>query len=156
MNLPLKRGEVFAEEAYALGKMLDHSSWQQGEKIVRLITPSDIDAVWDNIGMVIFAEFSSHASEWAQIKKGQRWMYESALKNGAHCAVLCRHNVHPEDGKKINSKLDVVSFQPMFWDHSPVIGDLQIGNDRWQAFVRLWFKDPIRLRRWFLGRSAGI
>jgi hypothetical protein len=163
-------GDIYCEEAYALGKMLNHSAWQKGEqKLPRGITGSDIDAgyehslgafgsvpLFDNRGMILFLEFSRHEEKWENIKKGQRWVYEALIRQGPHCAILCRHNVAPESGRKICTRHDVVSFQAMLNDHGVVISALNESNADWQKFVFEWFKNPLRVRRWLLGREAGL
>lgn len=151
-----ERGAIRSTEAYALGKMLDHSGWQRGDKLVRLITPSDIDACWDNKGHVLFAEFSSQHSQWDQIAGGQRWLYESCVKSGPHCAVLCKHSVSAAAGRPINSRDDIESFHPMIYDHGLVFGKVVETNEWWQRFVGMWFDDPLQVRRKIFGKEAGL
>src|SRR6266540_2144726 len=135
-------GDVYCAEAYALGKMLDHSAWQQGDRrLPRGITASDIDAGFngrvgpfdgvtalDNLQRTIFIELSRHCGKWVEIQRGQRWVYKTLVTGGPHCAVICRHNVDPETGRKICTRHDVVSFQPMFYDHGIVVGELFESN----------------------------
>ena len=144
------------EEAYALGKMLDHTAWQRGDRILpRGITGSDVDFVLDNAGYEILGELSRTGAEWKQTSFGQRGVYEGLIRWGApHVAVFCRHNVALDDRRAISPKLDVVSFQPMLCDYNIVVGRVYEGNALWQAFVESWFKDPIRLRRRLLGSCA--
>ena len=174
----VRRGAIYAEEHYIHAKMLDHSCWQEGEqacwqkdapRLPRLITASDIDGVFwrllndplavpivlDNDKKMIFAELSSSQQEWLQVSNGQFRLYRGLLE-GPHCAVLCRHQVKPEDGRKICTRHDIVSFQPMFWDHGVVIGRVQGPNEAWQNFVLKWFADSIRVRRIFIGTSVGM
>ena len=164
-------GDIYSEQAYALGKMLDHSAWQMGDRrLPRGITGSDVDglgnrfggvsdgipATFDNSGRTILVELSSHLDRWRHVPSGQRWVYEALIAHAPHCAVLCRHNVTLKMGRKICTRYDVVSFQPMFYDHGVVIGDVFQSNDLWQKFVFEWFEDPIRARRRFIGLSAGM
>lgn len=131
-----KRGAIFAPEAYALGKMLDHSDWM----LPRGSLPSDIDICFDNNGRIIFCELSSSASEWSDISGGQRWLYESAIRNTRHCAVIARHNVQLADGRQINSKNDIASFQIMFHD-GVFLFSAAIDGKWWCWFVEHWFAD---------------
>lgn len=148
-------GAIRCEQAYALGKMLDHSSWQRGDKIVRLSTPSDIDACWDNRGRVIFGEFSSECFEWRQVEKGQIGLYQSVIRDTPHCAVLCRHNVSVRDNRPIDSKEDVRSFQVMVYDYGFLVTDV-LPESRWPRFVTSWFKDPLKVRRYVLKNVDAI
>jgi hypothetical protein len=56
---------------------------------------------------------------------GQRWLYESLIKGGPHCAVICRHNVRPEMACTIDTLRDVDTFQVMVWDFGRVTSPLQ-------------------------------
>jgi hypothetical protein len=178
MTDDVARGNVRSQEHYDLAKNLDHSCWQQGaqscwqkeaRRLVRLITGSDLDCVFwrllndplavplvlDNDRRMIFAELSSHAQDWRLLQTGQYKLYRGLLE-GPHCAVLCRHNVTPEQGKRICTRHDIVSFQPLVWDHGPVIANMQHGNAAWQDFVFAWFEDSLRVRRLIIGTSAGM
>jgi hypothetical protein len=103
------RGQIYCPEAYARGKMLNHGDW--ASILPRSITPSDIDAVFDNNGKLLFVEFSSRFSEWDRIPAGQRRLYQSLCRLGAR-AVLCKHRIPPL-GVEINTLHDVEAFQIM-------------------------------------------
>jgi hypothetical protein len=173
------RGAIYAEDRYVLAKMLDHSCWQQGEqscwekdapRLPRVITPSDLDTVFcrllndpmavplifDNDGCMIFAELSSNQDDWRLISTGQYKLYAGLLGGGSHCAMLCRHNIKPNDGKKICTRHNIISFQPMVWDYGPVISATVVSNSLWQKFVFNWFTDPIQQRRRLIGLNAGL
>jgi hypothetical protein len=152
--MTVMRGSMFAPAAYALGKMLDHSGW----KLDRGITPSDFDMAIDNDGSIMFCELSSWASRWAETKEGQRRLYRNAIRDGKHCAVLCRHPVKPEEQRQIDSCYDIESFEVMFYDFGPVYSGVLDGNAGWQWFVKKWIEPggPIWLRRLFLGRAIGM
>jgi hypothetical protein len=152
-------GSVILEEAFALGKMNDRSGWNG---LLRdKITPSDVDLCFDNDGAIIFIDFSNTFMRWDDLDKmlhGQRWFYESAIKHGPHCAVLCKHSVAPEMGRKIDTLRDVEYFQVMVWDSKPVMSPVYDGT-RWQAFVMLWVNNldgPLKIRRHILGTSIGM
>lgn len=131
----LMRGGIHSEEAYALGKMLDHSAWSD---LPRKITPSDLDMAFDNDGKIIFGELSSSECEWQRLSRGQRLLYENAIKNSPHCAVLCKHAVSLADGRPIDTRGDITSFQVMLYDYGLVICPVFDGNDRWQKFILRW------------------
>jgi hypothetical protein len=137
----MSRGSILHSEAYALGKMLDHSSWHYGFGLPRLITPSDIDAAFDNDGHVLFTEFSSVSREWKQLKAGQRRLYENIIRGTHHAAALCKHGVSPNDERPINTRDDIGCFQVML--HDPDIGFVipppfdQPGA--WERFIFKWF-----------------
>jgi hypothetical protein len=152
-------GSVILQEAFALSKMHDSSGWNG---ILRnKIIPSDVDLFFDNDGKIIFADFSNNCDNWDQLDrklKGQRWGYESMIRWGPHCAVLCKHSVAPEMGRKIDTLRDVERFQVMVWDFEPVLSPVYDGT-RWQGFVRLWVNyddGPLKIRRRVLGESVGM
>lgn len=148
MNATLPRGSILVEQAYAQGKMLDHSSWV----LPRNITPSDIDAVVDANGSVIFAELSTQCTTWGTLRKGQRLLHEALVRGGPHCSALCFHSVGAE--RPINSKTDVDSFQLILFDHGLIELDVWEGRF-WPGFVENWVKDPLRARRRLISRSLG-
>jgi hypothetical protein len=154
----MKTGSILSEEAYALGKMLDHTAWQRGDRILpRGITGSDIDFVLDNAGYEIIGELSRTANEWKQLSHAQKRVYEGLVRWGApHVAVLCRHDVGLDERRAISPKLDIITFQPMLCDHGIAVGRVYEGNTLWQAFVESWFRDPVRLRRRLLGACADM
>lgn len=143
------RGSIYAEAAYAQGKMLDHSSWNS--ILPRLITPSDIDMAIDNRGEILFIEVSSSTPNWYEIPKGQRRLYESLLRNstGNQAAALVRHSV-PKD-RQINTRTDIDEFSIManVSPRTPKTSDIFHGNERWQEFVTKWIEDAGRIMRWF-------
>lgn len=141
-------GSVIWEEAYALGKVLEHGGWNGA--LVRGITPSDVDFCFDNAGMIIFGELSATCREWSQLQRGQRDFYTNCIRDrlNCSCAVLCHHNVRPEAGRKINTRTDIKSFQIMMWEAGPVFSQVIEGNGKWQAFVFDWVNTaygPMRL-----------
>lgn len=149
-------GAIIWEEAYAQAKMLDHSGWSG--ILDRRITPSDVDFAFDNRnagGAIIYGELSSSCREWAQLQSGQREFYENCIRDRHHCAVLCKHSVRPEHGRKINTFTDIESFQVMVWDHGPVYSHAIVGNQHWQSFVVQWVNrsdGPMRARQRVLGK----
>jgi hypothetical protein len=157
-------GRVILEEAYAASKMLDNSGWSA--LLRHRITPSDIDhppigLCFDNDGSVLFADFSINCDSWAQLARtlrGQRWLYESVIKHGPHCAVICKHAVTPEMHRHIDTLHDVDAFQVMVWDFEPVLSPIYDGA-YWQGFVTTWVNEPdgpLRIRRHLLGIKAGL
>lgn len=156
-------GSIILAEAYALGKMVDSSGWNG--LLERKITPSDIDLpeiplCFDNNGAIIFVDLSNCYDRWDSHRtlRGQRWLYESLIKHGPHCAVLCKHGVVPEMDRKIDSLRDVESFHVMLWDHAPVYSQVYNGA-YWQSFVTFWVNKPtgpLNIRRYLLGVNAGL
>lgn len=154
-------GSIILEEAYALSKMLDHSGWNG--LLNNKKTPSDIDIpqtplCFDNDGAIIFVDLSINCDSWEKALKGQRWLYESLIKWGPHCAVLAKHSVKPEGHRKIDTLRDVESFHVMVWDFELVFSPLYDGA-YWQNFVIAWVNDtagPLRIRRTILGQHVGL
>ena len=138
LDLP---GAIYNEQAYAQGKMLDHSGWHG--KLPRGVTPSDIDAVWDNNGDFIFAELSSSKSTWNDLSRGQVLAYSNLIQHTIDVAVLFTHSV-PRD-RLINTYSDCASFQVM-WDDSGICLSKVFEGERWQRFVRAWFANPLNIR----------
>lgn len=130
-------GAIYCEEAYAQGKMLESSQWD--ERLPRGITPSDADLIFDNRGYLLFCEFSSEHTEWSQVKLGQKLLYESIVAHERATAALCKHSVGRD--KKIDTYGDVDSFQVMFCDKCELRVGKVIEGHRWPKFVIEWFKN---------------
>jgi hypothetical protein len=157
-----ERGKIFSEEAYALGKMLDHASWQKGERrLPRNITPSDMDIpgipmVFDNDGIMIIGELTRSGGAWGNLRYGQRLLYENLIKGTRHCAVLCHHKVDPEDRRHIDTRHDIVAFHVMVDDFGLIKRGPYEGNELWQSFVFTWMGgEAVDIRRRIIGISAG-
>ncbi len=158
-------GSIFYPKAYDAAKRLDHSSWQKGDdRLPRRVTASDIDVTFtpisgaftfDNQGKIIYCELTRYFANWNNVSRGQRWLYESCIRDGAHCAVICKHSVSPEEDRPIDTRHDIEAFQIMIYDCGFVSCQPYQGNENWQRFVRQWFSDPIWLRRYLLGRTIG-
>lgn len=149
-----ERGGIRNADAYARGKMLDHSAWQREVPLPNLVTPSDIDMVFDNKGWILFCEISSQYAEWPILREskggtGQVRLYEAAVEDSIHCAVLCKHSVPLVPQRPIDSRADIESFQVMLYDpqHGLLTTELFRGNAVWQRFVHLWFIDTRKVRR---------
>lgn len=150
-----KPGAIYAVNAYAQGKMLDHSGWHG--ILPRGITPSDIDVVFDNYGDILFCELSSKHATWPAVSRGQLFTYFNAIGPvSRHFAVLLKHSVA---GRQIDSFKDIDSFQVMlrkdsealFWPAEDRVRD---GPDEWQKFVQWWFKDVNAARKWTVERAV--
>lgn len=107
------RGSIRTHAAYAQGKMLDHSRWSG--VLPRLITPSDIDIVFDDARncRVCFCELSRSSSTWIGISTGQRRLYSRlvASGHGKVFAVLLKHCTPVSND--IDTYSGVESFQVM-------------------------------------------
>ena len=130
-----KRGAVYAEQAYAQGKMLDHSEWDG--VLPRQITPSDVDMVLDNWGRIVFVEFSRECGSWLELSIGQRKFYQAAVgKAGRHIAALCQHST-PVD-QQVKTRTGVVSVEFMFW-HNGSFRFAKGTNGHWIDMVDRWY-----------------
>jgi len=145
-------GDIHSLDAYIRGKLLDHSSWQKGERVLRDgITPSDVDVVWDNRGYAILGELSSQFSEWRSLDTGQRQTYEALIVGDRHVAALLRHHGAVYNGKKIDSRFDVVAFQIMLWHGGRFhVSEVFLGHERWSRFVFRWYENSPGMRDWFV------
>lgn len=132
-------GGIRSPEAYAQGKMLDHSSWY-GE-LARGITPSDIDAVVESYGQFIFMEFSRECESLADLKKGQRMMLRALSRlPGNHCVAVVRHAVFSHS-KQINTATDVETAY-VYFDMGQQVAVLD--RDEWVTFVTQFTHFPNR------------
>lgn len=137
------RGSILAEQAYALGKMLNHEEWHT---LPRNITPSDIDMVFDNNGMFLLCELKQNTADWQQLKKnsyGQWLLYSNLVLNGQgkHLAACVQH-VRPEQGKAINTMTDVIAFQVMACHKGRIVYSAVIPTrkgEHWRRFVECFY-----------------
>ena len=156
-------GKRICEQAYAQGKMLDHSGWY-GKLIRNGVptkgTPSDVDFIFlpkfilDNRGTFLFGELSSADVGWEDLVYGQRTMYENLLKaaGGTSVSVLCHHSV-PSD-TQIDTYTDIKSFIPMIWANGQICrAERFVGVERWQKFYPAWFADPLKIYKWLCEHS---
>ena len=134
-------GAIYNEAAYAQGKMLDHSGWRGN--LPRSITPSDLDAFWDNNGDFIFAELSSSQTLWSELSKGQVMAYSNLIQHTIDVAVLFKHSV--PINRQIDTREDCESFHVM-WDDSGICLSKVFSGDRWVRFVESWFANPLNVR----------
>ena len=144
-------GAIIAEQAYAQGKMLDHSEWNSF--LPRGITPSDIDAVVANGQHVLFWELSSQHTTWANVSKGQRRLAKDLVlgSNGNHWAALVKHSV-PKT-RTIRTVTDVDSFAVMFLGFDGGIQctnaiDASPNGAVWARFVREFYRNRTEAIRW--------
>lgn len=127
-------GRIIVEQAYAQGKMLNHSGWS----LERGITPSDVDFVIEASGCFLFAEFSRDCDSLACLSRGQQLMYRRLASKSEHdLVVVCSHSV-PRD-QIIDSQADINS-GTVYFDAGK--RSLQIDNEGWQWMVASWSKDP--------------
>lgn len=130
------QGRIMVEQAYAQGKMLDHSGWS----LARGITPSDIDFTIEASGQFLFAEFSRNCGSTDCLKKGQAMMYRRLCSKSDHnLVVVCSHSVEPD--RAIDSRTDVESCTIYFDAGKRTLsGD----NNTWQWLVESFTGDPER------------
>ena len=147
MSTSIKPGAIHSLEAYAQGKMLDHSGWYG--ILPRGITPSDIDAVFDNGGDILFCELSSQHATWGDLSRGQLLTYFNTIGPvSRHFAVLLKHSV---SGRQIDTLNDIDSFHIMirkdrdilFWPDQ----ENSASGERWNRFAKFWFKSAPAARR---------
>ena len=136
-------GSIISEQAYAQGKMLDHSEWHG--LLPRGATPSDIDMLIANRKKMIFVEFSRNCDDWEQLNTGQCWLYEDIVRNGAGkvIAALLQHSV-PTD-RTVRTISDVERFQIMYLSPMSEIKTTRTFETEhgfcWRRFVEQWVID---------------
>ncbi len=127
------RGRIRLRMAYAQGKMLNHGSWQ----FTKNRTFSDIDAVLDNDGKVLFVELERRAYpiNWPAIGTGQAWLYESVCQASNYFAcALARHNVEGDD-VEIDSRNDILDAVVCYRRGADCV---RLTGDEYRKFVELW------------------
>jgi hypothetical protein len=130
------QGRIMVEQAYAQGKMLDHSGWS----LARGITPSDIDFVIEASRQCLFAEFSRDCGSINCLKKGQAMMYRRIASKSTHdLVVVCNHSVEPD--KVIDSRTDVKSCTIYFDAGARTLSGK---TDLWQWLVESFTGNPER------------
>lgn len=138
------RGSIRDRAAYIREKMIDHSGWNG--VLPRAITPSDIDAVLDNDGAILFIEMSGATSDWNEYPDGQHRLYRNLVRNGGgrQLSVLCKHTTEP--GKDIDTLRNVTEFTVIYRSEDDVmaVDGLQyrtyVGNSAWREFVVQFFR----------------
>lgn len=129
-------GSIIIEEAYAQGKMLDHSGWRH--TLPRNITPSDIDMCIDNNGVILLVELSSQTDNWNDLKRGQALLYENLVWAGCGNIKAALAYIHPAPGKQIDTVKDVISFSVMCRQHGKIVKSAVYAGKNWkQAVVEL-------------------
>jgi len=127
------------------------------------ITPSDLDlpyvpVVFGSNGRVMLCDLSSSYRTWGDAPKGQHRLYQELISSRPHVAVLCHHNVVPETGRKIDTLLDIDTFQIMLDDFGWIYSSLYDGTE-WEGTVRKWVNEPNgwqEIRRAIIGGSIGM
>jgi hypothetical protein len=147
-------GAIYSEAAYAQGKMLDHSGWYG--VLPKRITPSDIDAVWDNSGDILFGELSSQHETWGELSRGQILTYFNTIGPvSRHFAVLLKHSVF---GRQIDTFKDIDSFHLMIRKDRDLLlwpsRDRPCDGSQWVKFVLFWFKNAGAARKWTIERAV--
>jgi hypothetical protein len=134
-------GAIICREAYAQGKMLDHSGWH----LARGVTPSDIDMVVESYGCFLWAELTRNACDWRALKTGQRVMYDSLAKiPGNHVVCLARHSV-PAGERQVDTYQDIEA-AVVRWACGTK--SLLLDTDQWRVLVTEWVSRPHQVIGW--------
>lgn len=127
-------GAIMRVEAYAQGKMLDHSSWN----LARGITPSDIDFFVESSGCFLWAEFSRDSVEIESLSRGQELAYTRLSRRpNADAVAVCRHSVPTT--RQIDTAHDVESCTVYFASGTKSV---LLNNCEWQKLVTKWSANP--------------
>ena len=137
------RGRICVPAAYAQGKMLNHREWAfpNGRML------SDIDAVLDYRGWVLFFEFERchWPISWPDIGRGQCWLYESVCRGSDMFAiVLARHDVTRID-VEIDSKNDILDAVVRF---RKLTASARLTGDEYRQLVETWGSNPVAALAW--------
>lgn len=133
-------GAIMCREAYAQGKMLDHSSWN----LARGVTPSDIDMVVESHGCFLWAELTRNGCDWGSLSTGQRMLYDSLAKiPGNHAVCLARHSV--PRGELVNTYSDIEA-AAVRWACGTKA--LILDGEQWKVLVTEWVPRPHQVIGW--------
>jgi hypothetical protein len=130
-------GGIRSPEAYAQGKMLDHS-WWSGQMRGR-ITPSDLDMFVESHGCFLFCELSRSSSTLADMSTGQRIAMERFAKlPGIHAVCILRHGMFSHS-RAIDTANDIESAAIYFDGGSSV---KMLDGEQWRGFACQWTHNP--------------
>lgn len=133
-------GAIICHEAYAQGKMLDHSGWH----LARGVTPSDIDMVVESFGCFLFAELTKGDCDWSNLKTGQKILYNSLAKiPGNHVICLARHSV--PSGEYVDTYQDIEAAL-VRWATGRK--SLLLEASQWRFLVTEWVPRPRQTIGW--------
>ena len=133
-------GRILCADAYAQGKMLDHSGWS----LARGITPSDIDFFVESSGCFLFAEFSRDCFDIKGLSRGQELAYTRlATRPNADAVAVCNHSV--PSSRQIDTANDV-EFCTVYF--SSGTKSVLLCNDQWKQLVTKWAANPADATRW--------
>lgn len=133
-------GSIICQEAYAQGKMLDHSGWN----LARGVTPSDIDMVVESYGCFLFIELTKGCCDWSNLKTGQRILYDSLAKiPGNHVVCLARHSV--SSGRYVDTYMDIEAAL-VRWATGKK--SLLLEASQWRFLVTEWVPRPRQAVSW--------
>lgn len=133
-------GAIICREAYAQGKMLDHSSW----RLARGVTPSDIDMAVESYGCFLWAELTRKGCDWGNLSVGQRVMYESLAKiPGNHVTCLARHSVPVGELVDTYSDIEAAAVKWACGTKS-----LLLDASQWRLLVTEWVPRPHQVIGW--------
>jgi hypothetical protein len=135
-------GKILVETAYAQGKMLNHHEWT-GKLGSPLITPSDVDMIFDFNGHLLVCELSRSANMFTGLSDGQARLYLELVLLGAFACVL-QHHVDADI--QINTYRDVDRFSVMFMWRKRVHHSMVYEGAYWPRFVECYRLDREELR----------
>lgn len=155
----MTRGAICHQQAYAQGKMLDHSGWSG--LLERKITPSDIDMVVESGGYFVFAELSSRYASWREISIGQRRLYHSLIVNnpGRHVCVLLKHSVKSSRQIRTDKDIDSASLWAMDRQAEGRIDEFFVSLEnceRWRRMLAFFVKEPKNCIEWIKRLSSQL
>lgn len=134
-------GAIMCREAYAQGKMLDHSGWH----LDRGVTPSDIDMVVESYGCFLWAELTRKGCDWNNLSVGQRLMYDALAKiPGNHVTCLARHSVPAGEGE-VDTYHDIEAVA-IRWASGTK--SLMLEAHQWRKLVTEWVARPHQVIAW--------
>lgn len=126
-------GRIMVEQAYAQGKMLDHS----GLNLHHGISPMDFDSVIERNGYFLVVEFTRKEPSWDNLDTGQYRAFREAVKKPGFLLILARHSV--PQSQAIETHKDVDEFTA-WWDGGA--RELRCPGAWFPSLCRLWSDNP--------------
>jgi hypothetical protein len=139
METKMSPGKIKIEDAYAQGKMLDHSGWNGKFK-----QPngqfSDVDWIYDSGGYIAFGELKYGCCRWDELPLGQLLLFKHLVRNTDHVVVLCSHSTPAH--LQIDTYNAVEEYAFTFWRDSVRVQTSAFNHPPFCEWFESWNRSP--------------